>query len=92
MQWRSSSLVVAYSPYLERERGWPVGGGGVTCVLSVPITLMLVESFLFGSWLISGEQAGEFRILAKCVWLQRYVHRNSASVLPQNLAAELLCV
>lgn len=46
---------------------------GVSRVCSSPITPNLVSCGLFGSWLVSDGQAGEFRIPAKCVWLQRCV-------------------
>lgn len=54
------------SSSLECEGGRLGGSSGLTGVLSVSIVLVPGSSRLVGSWLISGEWAGEFRIPTKC--------------------------
>lgn len=63
MEGHNSPLAIKPSS-LECEGGRLAGSGGVTCVLS--IILVPGSSRLVGSWLISGERAGEFRIPTKC--------------------------
>lgn len=65
------SLLVLNSSSVERAGGWLLVV--VTCAPSVSIILVPGSNCLFGSWLISGEWAGEFRIPAKYFWLPRSV-------------------